>query len=337
MDRSPLLVGADVGGTSTKAAAVDHQGALLGYAAEPGGNIRSSPGSLATNLGRALRRAVPDELRGDVTGGVLGIAGGGAARGAEVSQIARVAWLGAGLPSSIDPVICTDLEIAFAAGSDAPDGLMLLAGTGAVACWFEGWQVTDRCDGMGWLLGDLGSGVWIGTTALRAVAADVDGRGPATALTDIVFGALGLESHRRSPGSQSGSVDLRQELIRAVDHQTPSWFGRFAPATSAAATGGDDVACKIVADAAEGLLRTATCVAAGREIAHVILAGAVLTTAGPVGDAVRLGLAEQFTATCTAVASPVVGAVVMAARAAGVTLERGKVMAAVHDGMPPHP
>jgi len=337
MDRQSLLVGADVGGTSTKAAAVDHRGALLGYAAEPGGNIRSSPGSLTTNLGRALRLAVPAERRGDVTGGVLGIAGGGAARGAEVSQIVRQAWLGAGLPSTIEPVVCTDLEIAFAAGSDAPDGLMLLAGTGAVACWFEGWHVTDRCDGMGWLLGDEGSGVWIGTAALRAVAADVDGRGPATALTEIIFGELGLKSQRTNPGSRAGSADPRQELIRAVDHQTPSWFGRFAPATAAAAGAGDEVACRIAAAAAEALLRAATRVAAGRQVTDVILAGAVLTTSGPVGDAVRHGLAEHFTATCTTVVSPVVGAIVMAARAAGLTLDRGTAMAAVYGALPPHP
>ena len=327
MDQPSLLVGADVGGTSTKVAAVDHMGALLGYAVEPGGNIRSSRGSLTENLRRALTLAVPPERRTDVVGGVLGIAGGGPARAAEVSQIARLAWLGAGLPSHIEPVVCTDLEIAFAAGSDRPDGLMLLAGTGAVACWFANWQVADRCDGMGWLLGDEGSGVWIGMAALRAVAAHLDGRGPATALTDLVLGELRQDPHRPITSPDVNSDDPRQELIRAVDDQPPSWFGRFAPPTAAAAAGGDNVASRIVSDAAEALVRTAIRAASGREVANVILAGAVLTTAGPVSEAVRLGLAEHCGATYTVVDSPVVGAIILAGQTAGWTMSRPVVTA----------
>lgn len=314
-------------------AAVDDLGGLLGYAVEPGGNIRSSRGSLTENLRRALTLAVPPARRPDVVGGVLGIAGGGSARAAEVSQIARLAWLKAGLPSHIEPVISTDLEIAFAAGSDRPDGLLLLAGTGAVACWFANWQVADRCDGMGWLLGDEGSGVWIGTAALRAVAAHLDGRGPATALTALVFGELRQDPHRPIISPEVNSDDPRQELIRAVDDQPPSWFGRFAPPTAAAAADGDNVASGIVSQAAEALVRTANRVASGREVAEVILAGAVLTTAGPVSEAVRLGLAERFAATCTVVHSPVVGAIMLAGQGAGWTMSRPDVTAALRGAM----
>ena len=333
MDQPSLLVGADVGGTSTKVAAVDHLGALLGFAVEPGGNIRSSSGSLTENLSRALTLAVPHERRTDVVGGVLGIAGGGLARATEVSQIARLAWLRAGLPSRIEPVVCTDLEIAFAAGSDRPDGLMLLAGTGAVACWFANWRVVDRCDGMGWLLGDEGSGVWIGTAALRAVAAHLDGRGPTTALTDLVLGELRQDPHRPNTGPDVNPEDPRQELIRLVDDHPPSWFGRFAPPTAAAAAGGDNVASRIVSEAAEALVRSATRAASGREVADVILAGAVLTTAGPVSEAVRLGLAERYAATCTVVHSPVVGAIILAGRAAGWAVSRQAVTATLRGAM----
>src|SRR5664279_1736033 len=333
MDQPSLLVGADVGGTSTKVAAVDHLGALLGYAVEPGGNIRSSGGSLTENLSRALTLAVPPERRTDVVGGVLGIAGGGLARATEVSQIARLAWLRAGLPSRIEPVVCTDLEIAFADGSDRPDGLMLLAGTGAVACWFANWRVVDRCDGMGWLLGDEGSGVWIGTAALRAVAAHLDGRGPTTALTDLVLGELRQDPHRPNTGPDVNPEDPRQELIRLVDDHPPSWFGRFAPPTAAAAAGGDNVASRIVSEAAEALVRSATRAASGREVADVILAGAVLTTAGPVSEAVRLGLAERYAATCTVVHSPVVGAIILAGRAAGWAVSRQAVTATLRGAM----
>src|SRR5665647_543015 len=252
MTRTPLVVGADVGGTSTKVAVADRDGALVGYAVAPGGNIRSSPGSLAEHLRQALTLAVPAGRRDAVVGGVLGIAGAGPARADEVSRIARRAWRDAGLALGAGPTVGTDLDIAFAAGSDNPDGLLLLSGTGAVACWFTDGRVVDRCDGMGWILGDEGSAVWIGTAALRAVAAHLDGRGPATALTDLVLTDL-------VPGRSDGDrrEDPRQELIRAVDDRAPSWFGEFARTTALAADAGDEVANRIVAAAADALVRTA--------------------------------------------------------------------------------
>ncbi len=173
---------------------------------------------------------------------------------------------------------------------------------------------------MGWILGDEGSAVWIGTAALRAVAADLDGRGPATALTDLVLTDL-------APGRLRDDArdDPRQGLIRAVDDQAPSWFGGFARTTARAATDGDDIANRIVAAAAEALVRTANHAARERDLSEVILAGAVLTTPGPVGDAVRRKLADQHGSTCTSVESPVVGALVLAARAAGWPFDRAAV------------
>ena len=45
-------------------------------------------------------------------------------------------------------------------------------------------------DGLGWLLGDDGSGFWIGHRVARAVAAELDGRGPSTSLTGRVLDLL---------------------------------------------------------------------------------------------------------------------------------------------------
>ena len=108
-----------------------------------------------------------------------------------MADLARAAWVEAGLPTSVTPTVLTDLEIAFAAGTASADGVLLLAGTGAAARRFADGHLVVRCDGMGWLLGDKGSGVLIGTAALRAVASDLDGRGPATALAGAVQESLG--------------------------------------------------------------------------------------------------------------------------------------------------
>ncbi|WP_350348270.1 BadF/BadG/BcrA/BcrD ATPase family protein [Agromyces sp. G08B096] len=64
-------------------------------------------------------------------------------------------------------------------------GVVTAAGTGVVTL-AVGARDVARVDGWGNLMGDAGSGYWIGREALEAVMREVDGRGPATALTDAV-------------------------------------------------------------------------------------------------------------------------------------------------------
>ncbi len=61
-------------------------------------------------------------------------------------------------------------------------GVVVAAGTGVVTL-AVGAKSVARVDGWGNLLGDAGSGYWIGRAALEAVMRAHDGRGPATALT----------------------------------------------------------------------------------------------------------------------------------------------------------
>lgn len=62
-------------------------------------------------------------------------------------------------------------------------GVVVAAGTGVVTLAVGATEVA-RVDGWGNLMGDAGSGYWIGRAALEAVMRAHDGRGPATALTD---------------------------------------------------------------------------------------------------------------------------------------------------------
>src|SRR5699024_12245759 len=84
----------------------------------------------------------------------------------------------------------------------------------------------------GWLLGDIGSAVWLGRRTLEAVAADLDGRGPRTRLTEEIGAVLDLDLREgRLPPSPTG--DPRQDLIRALDEPlpaaAPAALGSFAP------------------------------------------------------------------------------------------------------------
>lgn len=64
-------------------------------------------------------------------------------------------------------------------------GAVVAAGTGVVTL-AVGQDAVARVDGWGYIMGDAGSGYWIGREALDAVMRAYDGRGPATALSDPV-------------------------------------------------------------------------------------------------------------------------------------------------------
>jgi len=77
-----------------------------------------------------------------------------------------------------------------AIGSQA--GLVMSIGSGISSVAFNGESVAHK-DGLGWILGDDGSGFWIGRAGLRAGLRNLEGRGPDTHLTaklTEIFGAL---------------------------------------------------------------------------------------------------------------------------------------------------
>lgn len=69
-------------------------------------------------------------------------------------------------------------------------GAVVASGTGAVTL-AVGPTTVQRVDGWGHLLGDVGSGFWIGREALSAVLQAYDGRGRATALTEHALAEFG--------------------------------------------------------------------------------------------------------------------------------------------------
>ncbi len=298
------VVGLDIGGTSVRCAVVSAQGALRGVTRGPGANFRSSgPGAV-----EGLRRVVADGLAAactstrDVLAVAAGVAGAAEAGHDDVKALLQEALD----PLDLPPVeVREDLEIAFRSASDDPQGVLLLAGTGAVAARFEQWRRVARCDGMGWLLGDVGSGVWLGREVLRSAAADLDHRGPRTALTQAVLERLSLPL----------SGDQRQSLIRAVTPLPPARWGEFAP-LALALDAQDPVATGLLDEAAVALAHAARSVDATKEI---IYAGGLLTEGG-----LRHRLDERFSGSYAS--APVMGACIVAGDAAGMKLDREELV-----------
>lgn len=197
--RHDLVVGLDAGGTRTRAmCASATDGRLLGEGSGGPGNALTVPEpQLADHLTEAVAAAVPEPARDRVVavaGGFAGATGASAddpgyvhARSALTEALRRL-----GIPPG--PVaLCSDIEAAFASAPGTPtDGLALVAGTGAVAVRIAGRRATTTVDGDGWLLGDDGSGFWIGRSAVRAALRMADGRGAGTGLAVLVGRAFGV-------------------------------------------------------------------------------------------------------------------------------------------------
>ena len=291
-----LLLAGDIGGTSSRIALAPLAGAILAEAEGPGANLRSSGTAALENITRTVRQVLAQGREqlgadGEILAVALGVSGAGPARAEEVRR--GVAERLAGLGIARERILITDdLHTAFLSGGVGDDGLLVLAGTGAVAVRFEERQAVARRDGMGWLLGDIGSAVWLGRRTLEAVSADLDGRGPRTRLTEEVGAMLGLDLREgEQPPSPTG--DPRQDLIRALDEELPAGapaaLGRFArlPATVAE----DPVAREILDLAVAHVLETVDALDPGAAL-PVVLAGSVLTGPGPLGETVTAQLRE---------------------------------------------
>lgn len=156
-----VVVGLDVGGTSTRAAALSLDGVRLGTGRAGGGNPTSHGADrAAAELLAALRAALADIDPTRVRAGTIGLAGAGRLLADPQGRAAfDRAWADAGLRCPY--AVHGDALVAYASGTAAPDGTVLIAGTGAIAAQVHDLRLERTADGHGWLLGDAGSGFWL--------------------------------------------------------------------------------------------------------------------------------------------------------------------------------
>ncbi|MGW2519078.1 N-acetylglucosamine kinase [Streptomyces sp. NPDC001617] len=272
---SALVVGLDAGGTRTRAVlAAAADGRVVGEGAGGPANALTVPlPQLTEHLADAVARAVPEAERGRVVAVAGGFAGATGADEDDPGRLNALTALTAALRQvgiTTDAVtLSSDIEAAFASAPGAPaDGLALVAGTGAVAMRITDRRCTATVDGDGWLLGDDGSGFWIGREAVRVALRMADGRGGATVLAEMVGRELGLPGEVL-PGagagrSEAGSGDwsrsdreaYRMHLLPVVMAERPTWLARLAPLVAEAARGKDVLAEAILARAVDQLAAT---------------------------------------------------------------------------------
>jgi N-acetylglucosamine kinase-like BadF-type ATPase len=201
------VLGIDAGATKTVCYLAGEDGAVVAESRPGGANFQVAGGRGAEKTFQAVmddiltrHRVLPDTI-------YVGMAG--ADREGE-GQIVRGILRRIG--GKARTLVVNDALPALGAGvGDAP-GIVLISGTGSIAYGRSARGVAARAGGWGHLLGNEGSGYWIGLEALRAVACAADGRGPSTRPTsrllahfgvsqpsDLIRAARGLRSPRWPP------------------------------------------------------------------------------------------------------------------------------------------
>jgi N-acetylglucosamine kinase-like BadF-type ATPase len=284
-----LLLGVDAGGTASRAALTTLDGHLRGAGYAGPGNVCAQGAQAAQAIGDAARTAIGDHDPAAVRAAVVGVAGISGLADPAVTEAFALQWKAIGLTCPVRMV--GDAVTAFAAGTREPTGAVLIAGTGAVAALIDGLDIVRTADGLGWLLGDEGSGTWLGLQAVKAAARTT------SPLSAQVLAAAGVTS--------------ADALINWAGKQPPSAFAALAPMVCAST---DPIARRIVDGAVASLLNTLDQLdAAGTP---VVLAGSLLTADTPVRAGVRTALYSRGVEVGTA-GNPVSGAIHLAATATG--------------------
>jgi N-acetylglucosamine kinase-like BadF-type ATPase len=186
--RSPgrYLLGIDGGATKTLAAVLDFEQRAI-HLAHAGPSNEDAVGSRAAV---AALLDVAEEAIGragiaaeQLAGAVLAVAGTDTDAIVRHVRAVHDEW-----------IVVNDVVGAWAAATGAQPGIGAISGTGSNVFGVGPDGRAWRVGGWGHLLGDEGSGYWLGVESIRAALHDRDGSGPQTALSEAVVEFFGTSS-----------------------------------------------------------------------------------------------------------------------------------------------
>jgi glucosamine kinase len=243
------VLGIDAGGTKTVCLLADDRGVIVAEGRGPGANLHAA-GELAVEkvLHEVMEEAIGD--RSIAPAAIcLGIAG---VDRDDEAQTVRAIMRRIGYKSRV--LVVNDALIALVAGARDDPGIVIIAGTGSIVYGRNASAEAARAGGWGHMIGDEGSGYWIGREALAAVMRASDGRGPETALTGEILANFSVDDVSRLP---------RIVYDREMPRMSVAALG---PIVQMVADAGDAVATRILERAAEELVVGARSVTARLEM-----------------------------------------------------------------------
>ncbi|NOZ60105.1 MAG: hypothetical protein GXO74_00335 [Calditrichaeota bacterium] len=187
-----FFIGVDGGGTKTELVLLDAEGNLIvktrvgstNYQAVGASRVKQE---LLNGFQQLLKKSKVDVKR--VADIFLGLAGAGRKN----DQI-EVKKLFDGTPYQGKIFVDTDAVIALAGAFGTKPGIVIISGTGSICFGKNSQGQFIRAGGWGYLLGDEGSGYFIGSSAIIAALKDFDGRGDRTQLLQEITSHFQLKS-----------------------------------------------------------------------------------------------------------------------------------------------
>ena len=185
-----LVLGIDGGGSKTVATLLDRSGRIVASGRAGGVNPLDNP-AWRTELERALRTVAKTPNLTTVAAALPAYGEVEATSDAQRDAIAAVV-------GERPQVVLNDVEAAHIGAFAGGPGILLLSGTGSMAWASDASGQSHRVGGWGDVVGDEGSGHWIGHRVLGLITQSLDGRAPPTALIEAIFTHLGLDIARAS-------------------------------------------------------------------------------------------------------------------------------------------
>lgn len=245
------LVGIDGGGSKTKGVLSDSQGNILAKVKGGPSNYHLIGLEKATNTLQHLIKKLVDEAEIEINQIAMIVAGlAGVDRPIDKSKMKKGLLDKLDLPNRTDLHFTNDLIIALYGAVKRNFGVVVNAGTGAIALGKNQQGEKARADGWGYLLGDGGSGFWLGLKAIKASLKAYDGRGPATSLQDSIKNYFSLDQIENIINLVYDSP--QEELLLKIS--------RLAPLVFKEAEKGDQVADNILQKGGKKLGHTACAV-----------------------------------------------------------------------------
>ena len=302
-------LGVDGGGTNCRAAVVNDAGETLGESqAEAANFLRVGLEKAISHIRNAVHQAC--EQTGiepsQITAACIGLAG--------VSHPDHNRQMLSALKEALpikDILLETDARVALAGATGNEPGVVIIAGTGSIACGINARGRFARSGGWGPIMGDEGSGSYIGRRALEAVVMAYDYRGKPTAMMEPVLKHFGVASPPELPPVIYETTDEQRHAVMAK-------IAQLSRVAVNAAEHGDQVALDILRDAAEELAKTAIAVIEQLRMEHDTFRIAYVGGVFEAGDLVlaRLREAIHHVAAAAEVAPPIDPPVIGAAKMA---------------------
>lgn len=252
-------LGVDGGGTNSRAVILDGTGTILGEGRSDAANLlrvglEKAAKHVFQAVGAACREAEIEASQ--IAAACIGLAG--------VSQAHYHRQMLDALKAKLPiPAITleTDARVALAGATGNQPGVVIIAGTGSIACGINSSGQFARAGGWGPMMGDEGSGSYIGRRTLEAVMMSYDFRGEATSMTAPVLRHFGVSS---PPELTTVIYDSSSKEKGEV----PSKIAQLSPIAVKEAQEGDQVAARILCDAACELSKTAIAVIEQLKMEH---------------------------------------------------------------------